>query len=331
MSVAFTVVIPTYNRADLIVETVEAVLAQTFQPSEIIVIDDGSTDNTHAVLSRYADKITVKVIKNSGVQTARNTGIALAKHDWVALCDSDDLWLPTHLEKQAALLSAEPGIGMSFGNFSTLRDGVVEPKSKFDDAPPGFWDTAREIPQGWVFDRSLAGASFRFHPFFPSAMVLSKALAMSVGGFSPVVPTRVEDGEFTLRCLYRSKVAAVREPLVLIRRHDSNASRDLVPRLMDEVTALQYIKARHAEAVPYHSIIDSEIEGRTIGAFNGAFANKDHVLTIQLFEKLPQHRRSLKFRVKRAIAGMPDFLGKPLNGAMQTLAGSRGARATSVR
>jgi glycosyltransferase involved in cell wall biosynthesis len=331
MSVAFTAVIPTYNRADLIAETLDAVLAQTFPPREILVIDDGSTDDTQAVLATYAGKITVRLIKNSGVQIARNTGIALAKCDWVALCDSDDLWLPTYLEKQAALLFAEPGIGMSFGNFRTLRNGAVEPKTKFDDAPHGFWDTARDIPQGWIFDRSIAGKSFRFHPFFPSAMVFSKELATSVGGFSPVVPTRVEDGEFTLRCLYRSKVAAVREPLVLIRRHDSNASRDLVPRLMDEVAALQYIKAQHAEAAPYHSIIEDEIAIRTVMAVNGAFANKDHTLMVQLFEELPQHERSLKLRVKRAIAGMPDFLGKPLNGAMQILMGRRGAQDQLVR
>lgn len=325
MSIALTVVMPTYNRGDLIAETLDAVLAQTLKPAEIIVIDGGSTDNTQQVLARYAGQITSKLIFNHQVQPKRNLGLGLAKTDWIAFCDSDDIWRPTYLEKQAALISAEPAVTLSFGNFQILRDGAAQKGSKFDDAPPGYWQDAgtRSISQGWIFDRSLAGLSLRFHPIFPSAMVLSKDLAIAVGGFNSNLPMRVEDGEFTLRCLYRAKVAALPEPLVLIRKHGSNLSHDLIPRLLDEVTTLRHARDNHPEAVSYRSIIDDEIANRTEAAFNAAFASKDHALTASLFEKLPSDRLSLKTRIKGAISRMPDVVGLPLNRSLQKLAGGR--------
>lgn len=323
MTVEFTVVMPTYNRGNLIAETLDAVLAQTFAPREIIVIDGGSTDNTQEVLARYAGRIVTRKIAECAVQPKRNLGIGLAKTNWIALCDSDDIWLPTYLEKQAALIAAEPDIGMSFSNFHVLRNGAVERGSKFNDAPAGYWEEAgvRRLPQGWVFDRSLARQSFRFHPIFPSALVVSKQVATAVGGFNSNLAARAEDGEFTLRCLYHAKTAALPEPLVYIRKHAANISGDLVLRLLDEVTALRHIRENHPEAVPYHAIIDDEIAIRTEMAFNGAFAAGDHALTAKLFERLSPDRRSLKARVKNVVARMPDFLGRPLNASLQALRG----------
>lgn len=332
MTVAFTVVMPTYNRGNLIAETLDAILAQTLAPREIIVVDGGSTDNTQDVLARYAGRITAKKISERMVQPKRNLGIGLAKTAWIAFCDSDDIWLPTYLEKQAALISAEPGIGMSFGNFQILRDGMVETRTKFDDAPPGYWEEAgmRRLSQGWVFDRSLAGASFRFHPMFPSAIVLSKALATSVGGFNSNIPPRAEDGEFTLRCLYDARAAALPEPLVHIRKHDTNVSRDLVPRLLDEIATLQHARDNHPEALAYLPIIADEIGIRTRMAFHAAFAGKDHMLAAELFEKLPPEWRSMKARVKNLVARMPGFLGRPLNSSLQALMGTE-ARDSGMR
>jgi glycosyltransferase involved in cell wall biosynthesis len=332
MTVEFTVVMPTYNRGDLIAETLDAVLAQTLPPREIIVVDGGSTDNTEQVVARYAGRVTYKNIAERAVQPKRNLGIGLAKTNWIAFCDSDDIWLPTYLEKQAALIATEPQIGMSFGNFQILRDGIVEPGTKFDDAPPGYWleGGVRHLPQGWVFDRSLAGACFRFHPMFPSAMAISKDLATMVGGFNSNIPPRAEDGEFTLRCLYHAKAAALPDPLVLIRKHDANVSRDLVPRLLDEIATLRHARDNHPEALAYQTIIDDEIAIRSSQAFNAAFAGRDHVTAAALFEKLPPEWRSAKARFKNFVARMPDFLGQPLNASLQALAG-RPARDSSKR
>lgn len=321
MPLDFTVLIPTHNRAALIGATLDAVLAQTYAPREIIVIDDGSTDDTPAVLDRYGDRIVRKRISNSGVQAARNIGFGLACSPWVALCDSDDLWLPTYLEKQAALIEAEPGIGMSFGNFRVLQDGAVAAATKFDDAPAGYWEhnIARRTGAGLIMRDGYAEATFVFHPIFPSAMVVSKTLAQSVGGFNGNMPASAEDGEFTLRCLYGAKIAALEEPLVLIRKHAGNASGELVSRLISETSVLRYIRDNHTEAAPYHATIEKQIQIRTAMAFHAAFAAKDHTAVQKLFADLDPKDRSAKALAKFLVARTPKPIALPLNDLLQRL------------
>ena len=96
----FSVIVPTYNRAHLISETIESVLAQTFKDFELIIVDDGSTDNTKEVIHKYLSDPRVKYIyqENKERAAARNNGIRNSTGEWIALLDSDDLWLPNHLE-----------------------------------------------------------------------------------------------------------------------------------------------------------------------------------------------------------------------------------------
>ncbi|MGC8603005.1 MAG: glycosyltransferase family 2 protein, partial [Desulfomonilaceae bacterium] len=112
-----SVIIPTYNRAHLIERAVNSVLEQTYDKLEIIVVDDGSTDNTGNVLSQLQDGDSrVRYIRhetNKGSQSARNTGIRNARGDYVAFLDSDDEWLPYKLEKQIPLFqNTERNIGV---------------------------------------------------------------------------------------------------------------------------------------------------------------------------------------------------------------------------
>jgi hypothetical protein len=105
----FSVVIPCYNRGRLLARAVESALAQTFQPSEIIVVDDGSTDDSKSVCAGLGDRITYVYQANAGASAARNTGVERARHEWVAFLDSDDYWTPTHLEKMAAAIAETAG------------------------------------------------------------------------------------------------------------------------------------------------------------------------------------------------------------------------------
>ena len=120
---SISVIIPTHNRFDLIVRALDSVLTQTHPPHEVIVVDDGSTDNTCELLTeRYPD---VRLLKqcNKGVSAARNAGILETSCDWICLLDSDDCWQPEKLEKQVKALNTKPEYLVCHTNENWIRNG----------------------------------------------------------------------------------------------------------------------------------------------------------------------------------------------------------------
>src|ERR1017187_8226572 len=97
-------IIATYNRAYIVCEAVESILNQTYKNIEVIVVDDGSTDNTQEILKQYGGRIHVIYQKNSGPAAARNRGIRESRGEIISFLDSDDLWLPTFVERQVSVL-----------------------------------------------------------------------------------------------------------------------------------------------------------------------------------------------------------------------------------
>ena len=134
-----SVVIPSYNRASLIRETLNAVLSQTLSPDEIIVVDDGSDDDTQSVLASYGNSIRLMYIPNSGDLVARNTGLRAARDRLVAFCDSDDLWTADFLAKMSAQWRATTDLLVCYSDFRIMQNGVISDRSKFEDAPHDFW------------------------------------------------------------------------------------------------------------------------------------------------------------------------------------------------
>lgn len=120
-----SVVVPAYNNADYTVETVESVLGQTYKNREIIVVDDGSTDDTREALEKFGDEIRYIYKENGGACSARNLGIGLSTSEYVACLDCDDLWLPEKLEYSVAVLEQDPDLALSFSS-CYLIDGVGE-------------------------------------------------------------------------------------------------------------------------------------------------------------------------------------------------------------
>ncbi|MCP9439393.1 MAG: glycosyltransferase family 2 protein [Nitrospira sp.] len=124
-----SVIIPTYNRAGLVVEAIESVLRQTRPPREIIVVDDGSTDNTQQVLASFGNRISVIHQENQGVGRARNRALEVAQGRYLAFLDSDDLWMEHKLEWQIDLMERFPQLGFLFSDFVITGDGgQVTPK-----------------------------------------------------------------------------------------------------------------------------------------------------------------------------------------------------------
>lgn len=124
----FTVVIPTYNRADFIVETINSVLAQTDTDFEIVVVDDGSTDDTQETVARsfgHLDKVRYVRQANAERGAARNRGIREARGQYVIFLDSDDLMRPNHLSALREIIEERPGVNYLATKYEFIRDGQV--------------------------------------------------------------------------------------------------------------------------------------------------------------------------------------------------------------
>jgi len=118
-----SVIIPTYNRSKFVKKAIDSVLAQMYKDYEIIVVDDGSTDNTKEVIEPYMDRIRYIYQENAGASAARNIGIKAAKGDWIAFLDSDDHWLPEKLFVQMAAIKRNPHIIAHMVNANTSNYG----------------------------------------------------------------------------------------------------------------------------------------------------------------------------------------------------------------
>jgi glycosyltransferase involved in cell wall biosynthesis len=136
--------ITTYNRARYLPEAIESVLGQTFRDLELIVVDDGSTDDTEAAVAPYLDRLRYARQDNKGRSAARNAAVELAQGEFVAFCDSDDRWLPDRLERQLATIAQAPRIGMVHGQVElidadgrALPDETAEHRAVFSAAHRG--------------------------------------------------------------------------------------------------------------------------------------------------------------------------------------------------
>ncbi|MES9968407.1 MAG: glycosyltransferase [Candidatus Thiodiazotropha sp.] len=145
-----SVIIPTYNRAELLLKTVQSVLAQTYQDFEIIVIDDGSSDNTEDVINGYSPKIRYLKQENAGLNASRNRALDLAQGEYIATLDDDDIWLDYKLALQVELLNKFESVGFTYSNFHIL-------KSEDNRIPDGLTTWLHE-PIDWssLFDQTYS-------------------------------------------------------------------------------------------------------------------------------------------------------------------------------
>lgn len=195
-----SVVIPSYNCAVYLPKAVESVLAQTFQDLEILVVDDGSNDNTAEVLAPYLDRIHYLPQANCGLPGARNTGIRKARGEYIALLDADDSWLPEKLAHQLPCFST-PEVGIVYSDFSVCYADGRSLASYLADRPLA--------SEGWVVDHYLQS---RF--LFPSTMVFRRECFEQCGLFDQEMLAAEDIELFTRMCL-RWQVKRVNECLMV--------------------------------------------------------------------------------------------------------------------
>jgi glycosyltransferase involved in cell wall biosynthesis len=207
-----SVIIPTYNRAELVTRAIESVLTQTYKNYEIIVVDDGSTDNTGELLRRrYGNRIQYIYQDNAGVSSARNTGINASRFELVAFLDSDDVWLPKKLEVQIFAMS-EPDIVLSSTN---CLCGDYPDKDFFSAVGLSFGKGIVVIPDPVVVVSRTAGTGI-----VTSTTICRKSALRRIGGFDERMKI-YEDVRVQFRLAMEGKFAVISEPLIIWSRADN--------------------------------------------------------------------------------------------------------------
>ena len=196
---AVSVVIPTYNRCRELERALNSVLSQTIQPEEVIIVDDGSNDQTLNMLQQY-EKQDIKIIHqaNRGVSAARNRGVEEGGSEWIAFLDSDDWWLPDKLQKQINFHREYPQFLISQTNEIWIRHNVrVNPKKY------------HEKRAGWIFHICLERCMIT-----PSAVMINRQIFEDVGFFDQNLPA-CEDYDLWLRVACKYPVGLIKEELVV--------------------------------------------------------------------------------------------------------------------
>jgi len=193
-----SVIIPTYNRGEVLDRTIKSVLTQTYKNYELIVVDDGSTDSTSRILSKFGNKIRYFSKLHGGVSSSRNLGLEKSESDWVAFLDSDDYWLPEKLERQIQYVQEHPNILIVQTDEKWIRNGVsVNPMKK------------HQKHSGWIFPQCLPLCIVS-----PSAVMIHQRIFNDAGVFDENLPV-CEDYDLWLRIAYKYQIALIPEKLVV--------------------------------------------------------------------------------------------------------------------
>ncbi len=193
-----SVIIPTFNRLDLLKRAIKSVLNQSIKPYDIIVVDDGSTDDTSEMIQQKYKSINLIKQKNSGVSAARNNGIKNAQGDWIALLDSDDEWGKNKLEEQVNNLTDNPKYEFCHTNEIWIRNGIRVNQKKRHKKYGGF-----------IFDKCLDICKIS-----PSSVLFNKNILNHVGWFDEKLPV-CEDYDLWLRITADYEILFIDKPLIV--------------------------------------------------------------------------------------------------------------------
>ena len=207
-----SIVLPTFNRRRFLEQAVSSVVNQTFREWELLVVDDGSDDESWKTIQKFHDsRIYYLYQQNQGVSRARNTGIQLSRFPWICFLDSDDYWKPTKLQRQLEILERHPEYRVIYTDEIWIRKGRrVNPKK------------IHRKYGGWIYHRCLPLCIMS-----PSSVLLERSIVQQVGLFDVDFPV-CEDYEMWLRISCRYPIFFLREPLIVkVGGHDDQLSQSL--------------------------------------------------------------------------------------------------------
>lgn len=232
-----SVIIPAYNAAPWIAETIDSVLNQTFQDFEVIVVDDGSTDGTTEIVKNYKSQVQYLYKNNGGVGSARNTGIRAARGRYIACVDADDLWLPEKLEVQTQLLEKEPSLAWVYS------DGLIFENNSNQNLH--LFSQSASMISGDILRPLL------LQDFIPCPTpVIRRDIFENVGFFEEDMSLQsVADWDMWLRISAKYPVGFIDKPLVKYRRHSASMTGTslIQPSLTSRLTVVDRAISREPE------------------------------------------------------------------------------------
>lgn len=213
-----SVIIPTYNRGHFIKDAVESVFHQTYSDFELIIIDDGSTDNTKEVLAEYGDKLQYVYQKNQGRSAARNLGISLAKGEYIAFLDSDDVWFADKLERQVPVLESAPAN-------TVLVHGYKCIVNKFLQAIPGWKVKLRRLYSMAEKGKESYENYLHSNCIFTSTILVRRTALIEINSYDIHIQGREDLDLYLCLLLKNYNFAFISEPpLIKYRWHEDNTN-----------------------------------------------------------------------------------------------------------
>lgn len=240
-----SVIIPCFNHGRFLPSAAASVLAQTLTDLELIIVDDGSTDETPAVMAGLDDaRVRTLTTPNRGVSAARNAGLDLARGEFIAFLDADDVWEPDKLARQVAIMDAEPEVTLVFTDLRRFSPSSAMLERQFSFVPELAQIPTRPSRAGGgaviLGDAFAALAPLRQLPAWVQTCLLRAGAAADLR--FPEGIRLAEDLHYILRAYLRGGAAWIAEPLVAVRRHDQNSYQTHAQMLRPVIRVLEMLR-----------------------------------------------------------------------------------------
>ncbi|MCB1876753.1 MAG: glycosyltransferase family 2 protein [Chromatiales bacterium] len=261
MSISISAVVPSYNNAPYLPAAIGSIRSQVPAVSEIIVVDDGSTDDTARVIAQLGDGIRYLRQDNSGPSAARNRGLAQARGDWIAFLDADDQWTQDKLEKQLKALQRHPELGLIAGDMAEidLSGTIITPsvlaKHHLQERFQALDGAPAENPVASLLEKN----------FIPTGTVLARrALLMEAGGF----PEDIRFGEdlaLWVRVAAKAPITCLADRLMLRLQHGANLTGSNERMVNDLVRVARYLRETEPEGLRSAGIDPDRLVSQSLG------------------------------------------------------------------
>ena len=319
-SADISVVIPTYNRPGYLIEAIDSALRQTRPPREVIVIDDGSSEDTEIAVRRFGSSVRYERQENAGQQVARNRGVNLAQSRWVATLDDDDRYAPSYIETVSQATESN-AVDIVYTNHIDFDESGPSPKTHFEDMPQGYWDGIDPCRVWSAVPHFPVERFLRRIAFFPSCMTVEKGFYSSIGGYDPRMrPVRAEDIEFLVRAVAVGRLGVVWAPLVEYRIHANAQTSAAALTALSRLHVFETIYQEHKLSPAFKAALEIDLPRRRGYGIDEAYSAREFALLLEIAKKVEAPHWTRARRLKWSIAHLGSPTAKVTADALDRIA-----------